>query len=103
MHRLENPVRHYAWGSRTHIPRLLGVPPDGEPWAELWLGAHPAAPSRVEDGTTLDELIARDAEAILGPRLRATFGDRLPFLMKVLAAVLTGSRNPAMPSKRVRA
>ena len=86
MHRLENPVRHYAWGSRTHIPRLLGVPPDGEPWAELWLGAHPAAPSRVEDGTTLDELIARDAEAILGPRLRATFGDRLPFLMKVLAA-----------------
>ena len=49
MWRLTNPVRHYAWGSRSHLPRLLGVPDDGEPWAELWLGAHPSDPSSGPD------------------------------------------------------
>ena len=42
---LDNPVLPYAWGSETEIPRLLGVPPTGRPQAELWMGAHPAAPS----------------------------------------------------------
>ncbi len=74
--RVEAPLRDYAWGSLTDIPELLGRPPDGRPQAELWLGAHPAAPATV-DGVGLDELLASHPEPA---------GGSLPFLMKVLAA-----------------
>ena len=57
MHRLTNPVRAYAWGSRSHIPKLCGLPVGDEPMAEMWFGAHPADPSRVEDGRGLDAVI----------------------------------------------
>ena len=40
--RIEGVVQHYAWGATDAIPDALGVPADGEPWAELWLGDHPA-------------------------------------------------------------
>ena len=33
---LEGVPRAYAWGSPTAIPELLGVPPTGQPVAELW-------------------------------------------------------------------
>ncbi|MGW2262376.1 mannose-6-phosphate isomerase, class I [Streptomyces sp. NPDC001780] len=52
MDRLSNTVRPYAWGSTTAIPELLGVAPTGEPQAEMWLGAHPGAPSRLDRGTS---------------------------------------------------
>ncbi len=87
--RLEGVIKHYAWGSRTAIPELCGMPPDGKPQAELWLGAHPNAPSRVlgdGDSITLDEWIAREPEAVLGCRVLEQFGPTLPFLLKVLAA-----------------
>lgn len=86
MHALTNAVRSYAWGSTTHIPRLLGRPPTGEPAAELWLGAHPGDPSRLSDGSRLDELIAADPVPWLGEAAAGAFGARLPYLMKVLAA-----------------
>jgi mannose-6-phosphate isomerase len=85
---LDNPVQTYAWGSPSVIPDLLGVPPTGEPQAELWVGAHPSAPSRVEvEGTTRDltELIAGDPEAMLGVEAATRFGPRLPYLLKILA------------------
>lgn len=105
VHLLENPVRDYAWGSRTHLPRLLGREPDGRPWAELWMGAHPTAPSRLADGTSLRDAIAADADALLGRRLHSVFGDRLPFLMKVLAAAepLSLQVHPTTERARVRA
>lgn len=83
---LTNAIRDYAWGSRTHIPRFLGREPSRDPAAELWLGAHEGAPSRLPDGRYLDEAIRGQADSMLGPRVREMFGDRLPFLMKVLAA-----------------
>lgn len=69
MQRIEGVVQHYAWGDREFIPRLLGVEPDGKPWAELWLGTHPNGPARLRDG--------RPLEAVTG---------ELPYLLKVLAA-----------------
>ncbi|MCA5892753.1 mannose-6-phosphate isomerase, class I [Isoptericola sp. NEAU-Y5] len=88
--RLDNPVRPYAWGSTTHIPELLGRDTDGRPAAELWLGAHPGAPSRVPapDGGShaLGDLVRHDPEALLGARVADRFGPRLPYLLKVLAA-----------------
>ena len=87
---LLNTVQRYAWGSLTAIPELLGIPnPDGGPQAELWMGAHPNAPSAVtRDGREerLDQLIAADPERQLGARTAAEFGGRLPFLLKILAA-----------------
>ncbi|MFF7199257.1 mannose-6-phosphate isomerase, class I [Streptomyces sp. NPDC008079] len=89
MNRLTNTIRPYAWGSTTAIPELLGTPPTGEPQAELWMGAHPGAPSRIDRGegpVALDTVIAADPRAELGDTTVKRFGPRLPFLFKVLAA-----------------
>jgi mannose-6-phosphate isomerase len=87
MWQLSNGVRFYPWGSRTVIPELLGEPvPADRPWAELWVGAHPDEPSVLSDGTPLDKAIEENPDALLGPVVRERFGERLPFLMKVLAA-----------------
>lgn len=87
---LDNPLRPYAWGSQHAIAELLGREPSGEPEAELWVGAHPDSPSRIigQDGsrTGLDEAIADDPRGLLGEDTATRFGDRLPFLLKVLAA-----------------
>ncbi|WP_328910504.1 mannose-6-phosphate isomerase, class I [Streptomyces sp. NBC_00234] len=89
MDRLSNTVRPYAWGSTTAIPELLGIAPTGEPQAEMWMGAHPGAPSRVTRSGTeqpLTEVIAADPARELGQAAVTKFGPRLPFLLKLLAA-----------------
>ncbi|REK85938.1 mannose-6-phosphate isomerase, class I [Streptomyces inhibens] len=89
MDRLVNTVRPYAWGSVTAIPELLGTAPTGEPQAEMWMGAHPGAPSRIDRGSgpvSLAEVIDADPETELGPDTVRAFGPRLPFLLKLLAA-----------------
>ena len=68
--RIEGIVQHYDWGDPTFIPSLLGLEPDGRPWAELWLGTHPNGPARLDDGEPLAD--------VTGP---------LPYLLKVLACV----------------
>lgn len=87
--RLENLVRSYDWGSRTALAELLGRPsPAPEPQAELWMGAHPSAPSQVWiDGRLrpLGEVVAEHPEEILGARVLARYGAELPYLFKVLA------------------
>ncbi|GEC10118.1 mannose-6-phosphate isomerase, class I [Streptomyces spinoverrucosus] len=85
MDRLDNTIRPYAWGSTTAIPQLLGVEPTGEPQAEMWMGAHPGAPSRTDRGTLVD-VIAAAPEKELGAAAVAKFGHSLPFLLKILAA-----------------
>ena len=90
MYLLNNTLRPYAWGSVTAMAELFGREPSGEPEAELWIGAHPGAPSAlvppVPDAQTLDELIAADPQQMLGHEAAAAFGGVLPFLAKVLAA-----------------
>ncbi|MBA8794741.1 mannose-6-phosphate isomerase [Friedmanniella endophytica] len=78
-------IQPYAWGSTTAIPELLGRTPSGEPQAELWLGAHPLAPSDL-DGTPLDQAVSRDAVGLVGQRSVERFGPRLPYLTKIIAA-----------------
>ena len=56
MQLLRGAIRTYAWGSRTVLPEFLQVQPTGEPQAELWLGSHAAAPSRVA-GRPLGDLV----------------------------------------------
>lgn len=76
--RIENTPRPYAWGSTTAIAELLGTAPSGEPEAELWLGDHPGSPARIVGA---DASGASDLSALLSAR-----GEKLPFLLKVLAA-----------------
>lgn len=85
---LDNTIQRYAWGSRTALATLQGrASPTPEPEAELWMGAHPRAPSRLrEDGRTLLQAIEADPQGMLGAPVVQRFGPRLPFLLKVLAA-----------------
>ncbi|MDO4918168.1 MAG: mannose-6-phosphate isomerase, class I [Kocuria sp.] len=70
--RMTNPIQHYTWGSRSVLASLQGRPgPTPEPEAELWMGAHASAPSRVHHRGRqcgLDEV-----------------APHLPFLLKILA------------------
>lgn len=87
LHRLVNPVMPYAWGSREAIATLQGRPASDGPEAELWIGAHPHAPSTLEsDGRSLADLIGDAPREVLGDAVIERFGDRLPFMVKVIAA-----------------
>jgi mannose-6-phosphate isomerase len=87
MRRLDAPIRGYAWGSRTAIARMQGRPPSDAPEAEMWIGAHPGSPAVLTDtGEGLDAAIAADPSRLLGESVVESFGARLPFLLKVLAA-----------------
>ncbi|RME23651.1 MAG: mannose-6-phosphate isomerase, class I [Deltaproteobacteria bacterium] len=79
---MDNPIQRYAWGSAKAIARLQHRIPSGQPEAELWMGAHPRAPSTVRIGgraMPLDAAIERWPDAMLGGP------PPLPFLVKVLA------------------
>lgn len=87
MHLLTGARRSYDWGSIAAMPEFLNLPTDGEPFAELWLGAHPTGPSTVETpggAERLDEFVSRNERRHLGERVIAGFG-RLPYLVKLLA------------------
>jgi len=89
MQKLINSLQNYAWGSKTALTDLYGIPnPQQQPMAELWMGAHPKSPSRVElDGekVSLRALIDTDQSHLLGAKVAQRFGE-LPFLFKVLCA-----------------
>src|ERR1700730_3350649 len=100
---LEPRVRDYDWGTRDAIAELQGrlVPAPG-PEAELWMGAHPTAPSGVDrlpssatppsatppsatpsastppaplaPSVTLETLIAADPQGEPGPEVAARVG-----------------------------
>lgn len=83
---LEGQVQNYAWGSVDAIPGILGIAPTGEPNAELWLGAHGLAPSRLpEKGQDLRTWLDEHPEDLGAASIEA-FGPRLPFLLKILSA-----------------
>jgi len=96
-------VQHYAWGDPEFIPELLGQEnPDGRPYAELWMGAHPDLPSRVElagERRSLADVIAESPPAWLGAEVATEFGGNLPYLFKVLSARVPLSIQ-THPSKR---
>jgi mannose-6-phosphate isomerase len=70
--KLENTVKHYAWGSPDWIPRLLGTENSShEPWAELWMGVHSEGPSKI---------------TLHGKTIPLSDMVELPFLFKFLAA-----------------
>lgn len=87
-------VQPYAWGKVGKESRVAKFAvnacegfqiKDDATYAELWMGTHPNGPSKLtESGELLSEYLAKNPEA-LGSKLRAEFGDQLPFLFKVLS------------------
>lgn len=88
LHAMRNPLQHYAWGTHDTLARMRGVAhPTQQPEAELWVGAHPSAPSQLVEGEPgnqrhlpLDEAVARAPQEFL-PEDTHEF----PFLLKILA------------------
>lgn len=89
MFKMINTIQPYAWGSHSFIQNIVGdAQAFGTPMAELWMGAHPKAPSklimrnRTRDLNKVLEYPGRRYLGIKTARLKRT----LPFLLKVLAA-----------------
>jgi len=70
----------------------------------MWFGAHASAPSLLESGRGLNEIIDEAPERLLGRAVVESFGPRLPFLMKLLAAAepLSLQVHPTSERARVR-
>lgn len=90
---LHNEIQHYKWGTKNDkafIPQFSGINTEKDrPYAELWMGAHPKAPSKIEiDGEQylLNRLIENYPVEILGEAVARKFDNKLPFLFKVLSA-----------------
>ena len=74
--KLMNQPMDYAWGSTNLIPDYFGVEPTGKPMAEIWFGTHDGSPTQVKDlNVSLHDL-----------RVARGMPERLPFLLKILAA-----------------
>lgn len=87
----------YAWGkigSESAVARLAAggnkgfAPEQGKPYAELWMGAHPKAPSLIlNDGVEPKHLgdWLKQNPAALSSTVRDRFAGELPFLFKILS------------------
>ncbi|GBU27146.1 mannose-6-phosphate isomerase [Treponema sp. R8-4-B8] len=76
IHKLQNKIKHYEWGSTRILPEFLGLAKNGnndfkEPYAEMWLGTHPLGPSVTQVGGNSVSLKEISGE--------------LPFLLKLIA------------------
>lgn len=89
--------QHYSWGkvglNSTVAQLLLHNEPStsidqDQPYAELWMGAHPKADSQIlldqVSERTLGEWISKNPQS-LGTKVRDRFNGKLPFLFKVLS------------------
>ena len=105
-YKLKNTIQHYDWGTKgrnAFIPKLLNIKAGKDkPYAELWMGTHPKASSRIvidDKEFNLDEVIHQYPKEMLGSNTVKKFSNTLPFLFKVLSANEALSIQ-AHPSKR---
>ena len=74
--KLMNQPMDYAWGSVDLIPDYFGIKATGKPMAEIWFGTHDGSPTEVVGADkSLHDLLLEQGKS-----------DRLPFLLKILAA-----------------
>ncbi|TGO41627.1 hypothetical protein BHYA_0019g00580 [Botrytis hyacinthi] len=93
--RLQCGVNSYDWGkvgNDSAAAKFAAATPaddfsiqEEKPYAELWMGTHPSNPSR--DLTTKRTLLdlVQDNQALLSKDVSDKFGEKLPFLFKVLS------------------
>lgn len=88
MDRLTPVVFNDAWGSHVAIASLQGRSiPTALPESELWMGAHESGPAGTDrpGAPDLAAVVASDPVGELGAACVERHGERLPFLLKVLA------------------
>lgn len=89
---LDNPIINNDWGCTNSMVDLYGYAnPEQKPMAELWMGAHPKAPSSIitetnSESVELNRYIEANPAAVLGTVCAGKFANQLPFLFKVLSA-----------------
>jgi len=89
--RLNFRFQNYAWGNagKNTIFHQFGLLNSGSletPIAEGWIGAHPLLSSTIDkSGEELVKLLEREAVEVLGEKVLAKFGKKLPFLFKILS------------------
>ncbi|RDW71617.1 mannose-6-phosphate isomerase [Coleophoma cylindrospora] len=93
--RLQCGVNSYDWGKvgkDSAAARFAAATPaddfsiqEDKPYAELWMGTHPSNPSKdtATKRTLLD--LVQDNQALLSKEVSEKFGQKLPFLFKVLS------------------
>ncbi|KAI9799764.1 MAG: Mannose-6-phosphate isomerase [Piccolia ochrophora] len=85
----------YDWGKvgkESAAARFASATPssdfsiqDEKPYAELWMGTHPSLPSRdLETQRSLLDLV-QDNQALMSQEIGERYGQKLPFLFKVLS------------------
>ncbi|TGO49465.1 hypothetical protein BCON_0209g00110 [Botryotinia convoluta] len=93
--RLQCGVNSYDWGkvgNDSAAAKFAAATPaddfsiqEEKPYAELWMGTHPSNPSKdLTTKRTLLDLI-QDNQALLSKDVSDKFGEKLPFLFKVLS------------------
>lgn len=91
-YKLINYTQNYEWGTsgkEAFIPKLLGFEGEEKPYAELWIGGHPKLSSELlVDGKlyNLKDVVEKYPKEILGKLVVEKFGNKIPFLLKVLSA-----------------
>lgn len=84
---LDNSIMNYDWGIKNKLSELLGNKDYSNlPEAELWIGTHTKAPSKIFNNKrfkTLKEAIEKNIYEILGNKVADKFNE-LPFLLKLL-------------------
>ncbi len=109
MDRLTPVVFNDAWGSYVAIASLQGRDiPTALPESELWMGAHESGPAGTDrpGGPDLAEVVRADPHGELGEECVRRHGERLPFLLKVLApgrAISIQAHPTAEQARQVRA
>jgi len=86
--KLQCTVQNYAWGSfgtKAYLNQLLNEHDTLTPKAELWMGSHVNAPSRIE-GKSLREFLEAEPIPLLGADSFKKWGAQLPYLFKILCA-----------------
>lgn len=90
VYNLENVIQTYAWGSSELMGEYFALSNAGcAPMAEVWMGAHPSAPSKLiyqGEKTDLNTVISKYTADFLGDICRTKYDNMLPFLFKILAA-----------------
>lgn len=90
-YKLVNHIQNYEWGTKgksAYIPNLLGFEGKDKPYAELWIGGHSRLSSEVViDGKlfALKEIVETYPNELLGKSVVEKFGNKIPFLLKVLS------------------
>ncbi|KAI9807817.1 MAG: Mannose-6-phosphate isomerase [Sarcosagium campestre] len=93
--RLQCGVNSYDWGKvgkSSAAAKFASATPstnfsveDEKPYAELWMGTHPSLPSRdLETQRTLLDHV-QENQALLSSEIIKRYGEKLPFLFKVLS------------------